>query len=240
MRNLQSESDYRLFDAMGHNAEKRKATRRKSFLRALVYFDGAASPVECLIRDISEAGARLRLPDLHTRAGALSLFIPSNGKKFKGTIRWQHEDEIGILFDTPGAASHADESREKRKSSNADISVLIVDDSSTVTRVITDYLKNLGFTDVASAQDGQSALDRLSSEQKYGLIISDWEMEPMSGEEFLTQIRYDKRIGKIPIILATAKAGRGSAWLVGATAYVRKPFSQGDLQAAIERAFFLH
>ena len=110
--------------------------------------------------------------------------------------------------------------------------VLVVDDSHTMTRIISDLVRKVGFTDVDIAHDGQSALD-LMRQKKYGLVLSDWEMQPMSGEELFKEMRQDKMIGNIPIILITAMAGRGASWLAGATAYLRKPFSERDLKIAI-------
>ena len=117
---------------------------------------------------------------------------------------------------------------------NTPLSVLVVDDSRTMTLLITDLLRKLGYTDIDVAHDGNSALD-LMRQKRYGLVLSDWEMQPMSGEEFLKQMRQDKRIGNIPTILITATAGRGASWLAGAGAYLAKPFSETDLQTAIKR-----
>ena len=122
---------------------------------------------------------------------------------------------------------------------NTSLSVLVVDDSRTMTLMISDLVRKLGFTDVDSAHDGHSALDQLRHKQ-YGLVFSDWEMQPMSGAEFLKEMRQDKKIGKIPVILITAKSGRGASWLAGADAYLSKPFSESDLQIAIKRVLEPH
>ena len=84
--------------------EKRKATRQKSFLRGIVYFDQNTTSIECLVRDISDAGARLKLPNSQSRSGAVDIAIPINGKHYKGTIQWQRDDEIGIAFTTADTA----------------------------------------------------------------------------------------------------------------------------------------
>jgi two-component system, chemotaxis family, chemotaxis protein CheY len=114
--------------------------------------------------------------------------------------------------------------------------VLVVDDSHTIGLVITKHLQNLGFTDIDLAQDGQSALDRLRQKQ-YRLVISDWEMQPMGGEQFLKVLRQDTRYAKVPVILITGTTGRGSSWLAGADAYLSKPFSESDFEIAIKRVF---
>ena len=117
---------------------------------------------------------------------------------------------------------------------NTSLSVLVVDDSRTITLLISDLLRKLGFTDIDVAHDGPSALDQLRQKQ-YGLVLSDWEMQPMGGEEFLKAMRQDKQIGNIPTILITGTAGRGASWLAGAGAYLAKPFNEADLQTAIRR-----
>jgi CheY-like chemotaxis protein len=75
------------------------------------------------------------------------------------------------------------------------------------------------------------------SQKKYGLVLSDWEMQPMGGELFLKALR---RNSKVPVILITGKAGRGVSWLAGANAYLAKPFTERDLETAIKRALMDH
>ena len=118
---------------------------------------------------------------------------------------------------------------------NTAIPVLVVDDSHTMGVIISDFLRKLGFADVDVAHDGQSALDRLHDKQ-YGLVLSDWEMHPMSGEQFLKELRQDNNYRRIPVILITGKSSRGASWLAGASAYLAKPFSEGDFETAIKRA----
>ena len=117
---------------------------------------------------------------------------------------------------------------------NMSLAVLIVDDSRTMTHMISDLVRKVGFADVDTALDGPTALDQLRN-KRYGLVLSDWEMQPMSGEEFLKEMRRDKAIGNVPVILITGKAGRGASWLAGASAYLPKPFNEVDLQTAIKR-----
>jgi two-component system chemotaxis response regulator CheY len=112
--------------------------------------------------------------------------------------------------------------------------VLVVDDSPTMTTIISNLVRKVGFTEVDIAHDGGSALDHLRQKQ-YGLVLSDWEMQPMSGEELFKEMRQDRKIGNIPIILITATAGRGASWLAGAAAYLHKPFSERDLRIAIKK-----
>jgi two-component system chemotaxis response regulator CheY len=113
--------------------------------------------------------------------------------------------------------------------------VLVVEDSSTMTRIIAGALEKLGFTDIDTAQDGQSGLDQLRN-KRYGLILSDWEMQPVSGDQFLREVRKDPAHSNIPIVVITAQSRRGAAWLAGAKAYLGKPFSDRDLETAIKVA----
>lgn len=228
--------------------EKRKVTRRKSFLPGMAYFDQNTTSIECLVRDISDTGARLKLPNSQSRSGTVEIAIPINGKHYKGTVKWQRDDEVGIAFTITDTALTNDERDANagtgqialsKDNINTSVPVLIVDDSRTMTVIISESVRKLGFTDVEVTHDGHSALDKLRK-RKFGLVLSDWEMQPMSGEEFLKEIRQDKNIGKIPIVLITAKAGRGASWLSGASAYLPKPFSESDLQTAIKRAFVLN
>ena len=113
------------------------------------------------------------------------------------------------------------------------LSVLVVDDSSTMSHIISDMLQKLGFTDIDQAQDGQSALERMQLKH-YGVVLSDWEMEPMGGEALLKAMRQNPKTSRTPIILITAKSSRGASWLAGANAFLPKPFNQSDLMAALK------
>jgi two-component system, chemotaxis family, chemotaxis protein CheY len=117
----------------------------------------------------------------------------------------------------------------------APTSVLVVDDSLTVRNIIVKSLKGLGFADVDVAEDGNVAIERIR-EKQYGLLISDWEMPNMSGEEFLKTVRRDPKCLKLPIIMITGTATRGTSWLAGANAYLQKPFSDADFEKAVKSA----
>jgi two-component system chemotaxis response regulator CheY len=119
------------------------------------------------------------------------------------------------------------------------IPVLVVDDSLTVRNIIVRSLKSLGFTDVDVAEDGNFALERMR-EKQYGLLISDWEMPNMSGDEFLKTVRRDPKCIKMPIIMITGTTTRGTSWLAGANAYLQKPFTDGDFEKAVKSALSAH
>lgn len=113
------------------------------------------------------------------------------------------------------------------------VPVLIVDDAQTVRSIIAKQLADLGFTEVDQAEEGAAALEHLRNKH-YGLLISDWEMPNMSGEQFLNAVRQETNGRKVPIIMITAKSVRGTSFLAGANAYLQKPFGQPDLEKAIK------
>ena len=117
--------------------------------------------------------------------------------------------------------------------------VLVVDDSLTVRNIVVKSLRNLGFSDVDAAEDGKLALERMR-EKQYGLLISDWEMPNMSGEEFLKAVRRDPKCMRMPIIMITGTTTRGTSWLAGANAYLQKPFTDADFEKAVKSALSGH
>ena len=88
---------------------------------------------------------------------------------------------------------------------NTSMPVLVVDDYNTMIRIIRNLLRQLGFVDVDEANDGASALAKMRI-KRYGLVISDWNMEPMSGYDLLQQVRADPGLGGTPFIMVTAES----------------------------------
>src|SRR5215813_9160926 len=82
--------------------------------------------------------------------------------------------------------------------------ILVVDDYSTMIRIIRNLLKQLGFENVDDANDGSAALAKMQT-RKYGLVISDWNMEPMTGYDLLREVRASPDLSKTPFITATLK-----------------------------------
>ncbi|MFN3700231.1 MAG: response regulator [Alphaproteobacteria bacterium] len=117
---------------------------------------------------------------------------------------------------------------------NKDMNVLIVDDYSTMLRIIRNLLKQLGFNNVDEASDGRMALERIN-EKPYGLVISDWNMEPMTGLDLLKSIRQSAAGYKdIPFIMVTAESKTENvieAKKAGANNYVVKPFNAETLKS---------
>ena len=105
--------------------------------------------------------------------------------------------------------------------------VLVVDDYNTMIRIIRNLLKQLGFEDIDDASDGSAALSKLR-EKKYGLVISDWNMEPMTGYELLKEVRADPGLNKTPFIMVTAESKTENviaAKKAGVNNYIVKPFN---------------
>ena len=111
--------------------------------------------------------------------------------------------------------------------------VLVVDDSQTMTTIISKLACEVGFSDIDQANDGPSALARLR-ERKYGLVLSDWDMRPMNGTELIQQIRKDPMNSSTLVIMITAKGDADVSWLSGADGYLTKPFKAHDLREKID------
>ena len=117
--------------------------------------------------------------------------------------------------------------------------ILVVDDYSTMIRIIRNLLRQLGFVDVDDAPDGTIALSKMQI-RRYGLVISDWNMEPMTGYELLKQVRADPSIASTPFIMVTAESKTENviaAKQAGVNNYIVKPFNADTLKNKIEAVF---
>ena len=117
--------------------------------------------------------------------------------------------------------------------------VLVVDDYNTMIRIIRNLLKQIGFQDIDDAADGSAALARMR-EKRYGLVISDWNMEPMTGYELLKEVRADPGLSKTPFIMVTAESKTENviaAKKAGVNNYIVKPFNAQTLQHKIQAVF---
>lgn len=113
--------------------------------------------------------------------------------------------------------------------------ILIVDDYKTMLRIIRNLLKQLGFDNVDEATDGSAALQRLR-DKPYGLVISDWNMEPMSGLQLLKEVRADSRLKDTPFVMITAESKSENviaAKQAGVTNYIVKPFNAATLKTKL-------
>ena len=113
--------------------------------------------------------------------------------------------------------------------------ILIVDDYKTMLRIIRNLLKQLGFNNVDEATDGAAALAKLR-DKEFGLIISDWNMEPMSGLQLLKEVRADNALKALPFIMVTAESKSENvvaAKQAGVSNYIVKPFNAATLKAKL-------
>ena len=117
--------------------------------------------------------------------------------------------------------------------------ILVVDDYNTMVRIIRNLLRQLGFQDVDDASDGSAALSKMEG-KKYGLVISDWNMEPMTGYELLKQVPANPETAQTPFIMITAESKTENvvaAKQAGANNYIIKPFNAETLKHKIEAVF---
>jgi len=122
---------------------------------------------------------------------------------------------------------------------NTDTAVLVVDDYSTMVRIIRKLLKQVGFENVDEAASGAEAFEKMKA-KSYGLVISDWNMEPMTGYELLKAVRSDANLQKTPFILVTAESKAENieaAKAAGVDSYLIKPFTAPVLKEKIEEVF---
>ncbi|MCK9236733.1 MAG: chemotaxis response regulator CheY [Thiopseudomonas sp.] len=117
--------------------------------------------------------------------------------------------------------------------------ILIVDDFSTMRRIIKNLLRDLGFTNTAEADDGATALPMLNS-GGFDFLVTDWNMPIMSGLDLLKAVRADEKLKHLPVLMVTAEAKRDQiieAAQAGVNGYVVKPFTAQALKDKIEKIF---
>ncbi len=117
--------------------------------------------------------------------------------------------------------------------------ILIVDDFSTMRRIIKNLLRDLGYNNVQEADDGNTALPMLKS-GKFDFLITDWNMPGMTGIELLKAVRADEQLAKLPVLMVTAEQKREQiieAAQAGVNGYIVKPFTAATLKEKIEKIF---
>ena len=120
-----------------------------------------------------------------------------------------------------------------------DMNILVVDDFSTMRRIIKNLLHDLGYAKVTEADDGNTALPLLKA-GNFDFLITDWNMPGMPGLELLKQVRADSRLAKLPVLMLTAEAKREQiveAAQAGVSGYVIKPFTAQTLKEKIDKIF---
>ncbi|MFW9606780.1 MAG: chemotaxis response regulator CheY [Pseudomonas sp.] len=119
------------------------------------------------------------------------------------------------------------------------MSILVVDDFPTMRRIVRGLLKELGFTNVDEAEDGQDALNKLRS-GSFEFVVSDWNMPNLDGLDMLKQIRADAALKHLPVLMVTAEAKKENiiaAAQAGANGYVVKPFTAATLEEKLNKIF---
>ena len=119
------------------------------------------------------------------------------------------------------------------------LKVLVVDDMSTMRRIVKNVLKQIGFSDMVEAENGQDALNKLKNGD-IGFIVSDWNMPVMQGIELLRAVRADPELKHLPFLMVTAEAQKENiieAVQAGVSNYVVKPFTAEALQEKLEKIF---
>ena len=120
-----------------------------------------------------------------------------------------------------------------------DMKFLVVDDFSTMRRIVRNLLKELGFINVQEAEDGVEALKKLHAEA-IDFVVSDWNMPNMTGIELLRAIRADEKLKHLPVLMVTAEAKKENiiaAAQAGASGYVVKPFTAATLDEKLKKIF---
>ncbi|HSI95984.1 MAG: chemotaxis response regulator CheY [Methylophilaceae bacterium] len=122
------------------------------------------------------------------------------------------------------------------------LKILIVDDFSTMRRIVRNLLKELGYTNADEAEDGVVALQKLKS-GSFQFVVSDWNMPNMTGIELLRAIRGDVELKHLPVLMVTAEAKKENiieAAQAGASGYVVKPFTAATLEEKLNKVFEKH
>jgi two-component system chemotaxis response regulator CheY len=122
---------------------------------------------------------------------------------------------------------------------NRDMKILVVDDFSTMRRIVKNLLKELGFSHFDEADDGATAWPMVQT-GKYDFIVSDWNMPQMTGLQLLKNVRADEKLKSTPFLLITAEAKRSQileAAQAGVDGYIVKPFTAATLNEKIQKIF---
>lgn len=117
--------------------------------------------------------------------------------------------------------------------------VLVVDDFSTMRRIVKNLLRDLGFTNIQEADDGSTALPMLK-EGDFDFVVTDWNMPGMQGIDLLKAIRADAKLQHIPVLMVTAEAKKEQivmAAQAGVNGYIVKPFTAATLKTKLDKIF---
>lgn len=120
-----------------------------------------------------------------------------------------------------------------------DIKILVVDDFSTMRRIVKNVLGQLGFSNIEEAEDGKIALTKLQN-GAFGFVVSDWNMPNMMGIDLLRAVRSDDRLKEIPFLMVTAESQKENvieAVQAGVSNYIVKPFTAETMEAKLSMIF---
>jgi two-component system chemotaxis response regulator CheY len=143
------------------------------------------------------------------------------------------------MYFTPLGVKFSTDSGRKNMSIDTSMKVLVVDDFATMRRIVKGVLKQLGFSNIIEAEDGNAALGELKKE-KIGLIVSDWNMPNMSGLDLLKAVRGDASLKAIPFIMVTAEGQKENvieAVKAGVSNYIVKPFTPETFGEKLQKVF---
>lgn len=122
---------------------------------------------------------------------------------------------------------------------NKDMKILVVDDFSTMRRIIKNLLRDLGFTKTEEADDGKTALPMLQKGD-FDFLITDWNMPGMQGIDLLKAVRQDPNLSSLPVLMVTAESKKDQiveAAQAGVNGYIVKPFTAETLNEKIQKVF---
>jgi two-component system chemotaxis response regulator CheY len=142
-------------------------------------------------------------------------------------------------YDDPARARQLRTARSTDMAFDLSMPILVVDDYNTMIRIIRNLLKQIGFENVDDASDGSAALAKMQG-KKYGLVISDWNMEPMTGYDLLREVRASPELSQTPFIMITAESKTENviaAKKAGVSNYIVKPFNAATLKTKMEAVF---
>jgi two-component system chemotaxis response regulator CheY len=135
------------------------------------------------------------------------------------------------------ARNDSQQALEEKIVSPADMKILVVDDFSTMRRIVRNLLKEIGYTNVDEAEDGAVAMQKLKT-SKFDFVVSDINMPNMNGFELLRQVRADAELKQVPVLLVTAEAKKEdiiNAAQCGASGYIVKPFTKATLEEKVAK-----
>lgn len=117
------------------------------------------------------------------------------------------------------------------------LKLLVVDDSSTMRRIIKNTLNRLGYTDILEGENGAQGWEKMNENEDVNVLITDWNMPEMNGLELVKKVRADKKWEDVPIIMVTTEGGKGeviTALKAGVNNYIVKPFTPQVLKEKLE------